>query len=77
TWGRDTFWLAFVTAYPSFPMCKWPMWDPCIPLAGSFIEHWLECLNDGSTTEEDDVVSHIWNEFCKHAALFYFLPLIS
>ncbi|KAG1853030.1 hypothetical protein F4604DRAFT_1591780 [Suillus subluteus] len=45
TWGRDTFWLAFVAAYPSFPMGKWPMWDPHIPLEGSFIEEWLQRSN--------------------------------
>ncbi|KAG2098945.1 uncharacterized protein F5147DRAFT_548334, partial [Suillus discolor] len=48
TWGRDAFWLAFVAAYPSFPMGKWPMWDPRIPLEGSFIEHWLERSNDSN-----------------------------
>ncbi|KAG1748678.1 hypothetical protein EDB19DRAFT_1630126 [Suillus lakei] len=81
TWGRDAFWLAFVAAYPSIPMGKWPMWDPRIPLEGSFIEEWLQRSNDYGADEEvptqDDVVSDIWNEFCRHAALFYPLPLIS
>ncbi|KAG1741896.1 uncharacterized protein EDB91DRAFT_1052261 [Suillus paluster] len=83
TWGRDAFWLVFIAAYPSFPMGKWLMWDPCIPLEGSFIEQWLECSNDGGNDEEevlaqDNVVSlsNIWNEFCQHTALFYPFPLV-
>jgi hypothetical protein len=62
-------------------MGKWPMWDPHIQLEGSFIEEWLQHSNDYGADEEvptqDDVVSDIWNEFCRHAALFYPLPLIS
>jgi hypothetical protein len=81
TWGCDAFWLAFVAAHLSFPMGKWPMWDPRIPLEGSFIEEWIQCSNDHGADEEvlaqDDAVSKIWNEFCKHAALFYPSPLIS
>ncbi|KAG1720087.1 hypothetical protein EDB19DRAFT_1605755, partial [Suillus lakei] len=46
TWGHDAFWLAFIAAHPSFPMGKWPMWDPRIPLEGSFIEQWLERSSD-------------------------------
>ncbi|KAG1726438.1 uncharacterized protein EDB91DRAFT_1013145, partial [Suillus paluster] len=42
TWGRDTFWLAFVAGYPFFPRGNWRMWDPRIPLEGVFIERWLE-----------------------------------
>ncbi|KAG1894189.1 uncharacterized protein F5891DRAFT_908230, partial [Suillus fuscotomentosus] len=42
SWGRDTFWLTFVTAFPSFPRGTWPMWDPRIPLEGTFIEQWLQ-----------------------------------
>ncbi|KAG1894218.1 uncharacterized protein F5891DRAFT_961900, partial [Suillus fuscotomentosus] len=80
TWGCDVFWLAFVGAYPSFPTGKWPMWDPRIPLEGSFIEQWLEHSNDSSVDEEalaqDNVVRYIWNEFCKNTELFYPLPLI-
>ncbi|KAG2047830.1 hypothetical protein BDR06DRAFT_848817, partial [Suillus hirtellus] len=41
-WGCNAFWLAFIAAYPSFLMGKWPMWDPRIPLEGSFIEEWLQ-----------------------------------
>ncbi|KAG2104654.1 uncharacterized protein F5147DRAFT_775476 [Suillus discolor] len=37
-WGRDTFWLTFIAAYPFFPRGTWPMWDPRIPLEGTFIE---------------------------------------
>jgi hypothetical protein len=80
-WGCDAFWLVFVAAHLSFLMGKWLMWDPCIPLEGSFIEEWIQCSNDHGADEEvlaqDDAVSKIWNKFCKHAALFYPSPLIS
>ncbi|KAG0693800.1 hypothetical protein DFH29DRAFT_1006929 [Suillus ampliporus] len=42
TWGRNTFWLTFIAAFPSFPRGTWPMWNPRIPLEGTFIEQWLE-----------------------------------
>ncbi|KAG1741907.1 uncharacterized protein EDB91DRAFT_1052298 [Suillus paluster] len=82
TWGRDTFWLMLVAAHPSFLMGKWPMWDPLIPLEGSFIEQWLERSSDGGADGADEealtqVVNNIWDEFCRHAALFYPLPLIA
>ncbi|KAG1737141.1 uncharacterized protein EDB91DRAFT_1237955 [Suillus paluster] len=41
TWGRDAFWLTFVAAYPLFPGGKWPMWDPRVPVEGTFIKEWL------------------------------------
>lgn len=74
-WGRDTFWLAFIGAYPSFPSENWEPWNPTIPLGGQFIEEWL-------TMDEIDggaqaTLSHIWDEFCRHVALFYPSPLIA
>jgi hypothetical protein len=82
TWGRDAFWLAFVAAYPSFPNGQWPMWDPRIPLEGEFIEQWLERSGGDSAGEDlafDEVasVSDIWDDFCKHVALFYPFSLLS
>ncbi|KAG1873403.1 hypothetical protein C8R48DRAFT_544712, partial [Suillus tomentosus] len=41
TWGRDTFWYAFVAANPDFPGGKWVFWNPRIPLEGQFIEEWV------------------------------------
>jgi hypothetical protein len=82
TWGRDAFWLAFVAAYPSFPSGQWPMWDPHIPLEGEFIEQWLE-RSGGDSAGEDSAfnealsVSDIWDDFCKHVALFYPFSLLS
>jgi hypothetical protein len=57
------------------------MWDSRVPLQGMFIEAWL----DQSGAERnwigvqgtDEVLDHIWTEFCMHAALFYPSPLIS
>ncbi|KIK36599.1 hypothetical protein CY34DRAFT_16279 [Suillus luteus UH-Slu-Lm8-n1] len=82
TWGRDTFWLAFVAAYPSFPSGQWPMWDPRIPLEGEFIEQWLaqsggDSVGEDSALNEALSVSDIWDDFCKHVALFYPLSLLS
>ncbi|KAG1905541.1 uncharacterized protein F5891DRAFT_943734 [Suillus fuscotomentosus] len=80
-WGHDVFWLAFISTYPSFPTGKWPMWDPRIPLEGSFIEQWLECSNDSSVDEEalaqDNVVRYIWNEFCIPFPLFPWPDIIA
>ncbi|KAG2063405.1 hypothetical protein BDR04DRAFT_989963, partial [Suillus decipiens] len=42
SWGCNTFWFAFVAAYPDFPSGNWLMWDARIPLQGQFIEQWLE-----------------------------------
>ncbi|THH19878.1 hypothetical protein EW146_g1396 [Bondarzewia mesenterica] len=38
SWGVEAFWVAFVAAYPSFPLGDWPRWDTRIPLRGAFIE---------------------------------------
>ncbi|KAF8259703.1 hypothetical protein EI94DRAFT_1439313, partial [Lactarius quietus] len=37
-WGAEVFWIAFITAFLSFPLGDWPLWDVRIPLAGAFIE---------------------------------------
>lgn len=37
SWGRDTFWMAFVGAHLMFPGGSWAFWDPRIPLEGTFI----------------------------------------
>jgi len=78
-WARDAFWLAFVAAHPHFPGGKWPMWDPRIPLEGTFIEQWLDRSSNISAHEESivDIRCNIWEEFYKNAALFYPYPLIS
>ncbi|KAF8417183.1 hypothetical protein L210DRAFT_3462180 [Boletus edulis BED1] len=75
TWGRDTFWLAFIGAYPSFPNERWEQWNPDIPLEGQFIEEWL--TRDGIDGSTQATLSHIWDEFCRHAALFHPSPLIA
>jgi hypothetical protein len=73
TWGRDAFWLAFIAAYPLFPRGSWPKWDSRIPLEGPFIEQWLEQSGDHTVIaqEQDSIRVDIWDEFCKHAALFF------
>ncbi|KAG1811371.1 uncharacterized protein BJ212DRAFT_1277864 [Suillus subaureus] len=72
-WGHNTFWLAFIVAYPLFPRGSWPKWDSHIPLEGSFIEQWLEQSGDHTMIEQeqDSIRVDIWDKFCKHAALFF------
>ncbi|KAI5989689.1 hypothetical protein EDD15DRAFT_2139343, partial [Pisolithus albus] len=41
TWGKDAFWLTFIGAHPRFPDGEWSVWDPRIPVEGTFIEEWL------------------------------------
>ncbi|KAI9567963.1 hypothetical protein HD554DRAFT_2097816 [Boletus coccyginus] len=41
SWGRDAFWMAFVGAHPVFPSGRWALWDPNIPMEGTFIQEWL------------------------------------
>lgn len=41
-WGLDAFWIAYTSAYPSFPRGSWPEWDSRIPIAGKFIENYLK-----------------------------------
>ncbi|KAG2150280.1 uncharacterized protein EDB93DRAFT_1084299 [Suillus bovinus] len=77
TWGHNAFWLAFVGACPDFPCSQWPMWDPRIPLEGQFIEHWLDADNLGGDQIGENLLDHIWTEFCAHAMLFHPDPLVS
>ncbi|KAG2115416.1 hypothetical protein BD769DRAFT_1363554 [Suillus cothurnatus] len=58
TWGCNTFWLVFVTVYPSFPNGQWPMWDPRIPLEGEFIKQWLE-QSGGDSAGEDSAFNEV------------------
>jgi len=82
TWGCDAFWLTFVTAYPLFPRGKWPMWDPQIPLEGSFIKEWLGQSSDIDTMKLGGkhslvaLLSDIWAKFNRHTALYHTSPLI-
>ncbi|KAG2095407.1 hypothetical protein BD769DRAFT_1369837 [Suillus cothurnatus] len=80
-WGCDIFWLAFIGTYLYFPRGKWLKWDSQVLLQGTFIEAWLDQSGaEGSwigVQGTDEVLDHIWAEFCMHAALFYPSPLIS
>ncbi|KAG0694573.1 hypothetical protein DFH29DRAFT_815197 [Suillus ampliporus] len=82
TWGRDAFWLTFVAAYPLFPRGKWRMWDPRVPVEGTFVEEWLGRSGDidvktGSNESVLALLSDIWTEFGRHTALFYPFPLVA
>ncbi|KAG1880850.1 hypothetical protein F4604DRAFT_1578553 [Suillus subluteus] len=81
TWGRDTFWLAFIGAYLHLPRGRWLKWDSRVPLQGTFIEAWLDQFGvEGNwigMRGTNEVLDHIWTEFCMHAAPFYPSPLIS
>ncbi|KAG1831460.1 hypothetical protein DFJ58DRAFT_736618 [Suillus subalutaceus] len=83
TWGCDAFWLTFVAAYPLFPRGKWPMWDPRVPLEGTFIQEWLGWSSDIDAMQLRGnhslltLLSVLWAKFNKHTALFYPFPLLA
>ncbi|KAG1908797.1 uncharacterized protein F5891DRAFT_1180361 [Suillus fuscotomentosus] len=83
TWGCDAFWLTFVAAYPLFPRGKWPMWDPRIPVEGTFIQEWLGRSNDIDAMKLEGehslvaLLNDIRAEFNRHTVLFHPLPLLA
>ncbi|KAI9572448.1 hypothetical protein HD554DRAFT_2015123, partial [Boletus coccyginus] len=68
-WGHDTFWLTFIGVYPSFLSKNWELWNPTISLGGQFIKEWLTMNEINGGTQA--TLSHIWDEFCRHVAVFY------
>ena len=76
-WGQEAFWMAFIAAYPQFPAGEWPVWNPRIPMAGSFIQSWLdENLRNRNFNGSTTLLHDIWLQFQQHLALFYRHPLI-
>lgn len=64
----------------------WPLWNPRVPLEGTFIEKWLEASGQSTTVGQETLVidlddadnlGEIWEAFRRDAALFYPYPLIS
>jgi hypothetical protein len=92
-WGREVFWIAFIAAYPLFPLGSWLMWNSKISLEGSFIQSWMDKMSvDGLEADSKDVVSlaeglsvealsiireDLWEEFRCTVSLFYPHELIS
>ena len=84
-WGVDVFWVAFIAAYPSFPLGEWPLWDTRIPMAGPFIEKQL-AANDFEETSRKAVElisedmtmkrrEELWEEFCAIVRVLYPYPI--
>ena len=84
-WGSEVFWIAFVAAFPSFPLGEWPLWDVRIPLAGAFIEkqvlpnNFEEAARQASElTSEEDLIKRreeLWEDFCKVVKVIYPFPI--
>ncbi|KAH7905870.1 hypothetical protein BJ138DRAFT_1163910 [Hygrophoropsis aurantiaca] len=59
---REFFWMAFVSAFTSFPYGQWPFWDARIPLDGEFISGWMADLDErGSAHTPATVRESTWN----------------
>ncbi|KIO07592.1 hypothetical protein M404DRAFT_135706, partial [Pisolithus tinctorius Marx 270] len=71
TWGQDTFWFAYIAAYPRFPHGRWPFWDARIPLDSPFIQDWMAQKLELVAEKPEEVLHQIWLEFHSHIALFY------
>ncbi|KAF8256789.1 hypothetical protein EI94DRAFT_1762787 [Lactarius quietus] len=83
-WGVEVFWVAFVAAFPSFPLGDWPLWDSRIPMAGQFIESKLVANDFEETTQKtveltgEDLVKRreeLWEEFCTIVQFLYPYPI--
>ncbi|KAF8257537.1 hypothetical protein EI94DRAFT_1817542 [Lactarius quietus] len=80
-WGVEVFWVAFITAFPSFPLGEWPLWDSRIPMTGPFIERQLVANDFKETTwkavkltSEDLMMKRheeLWEEFCTIVKVLY------
>jgi hypothetical protein len=73
-WGAELFWIAFVAAFPSFPLGDWPVWDARIPLAGAFIEKQIaphkfeQAVQQASERTGEDLLKlreGLWVDFYK------------
>ncbi|KAF8345692.1 hypothetical protein F5887DRAFT_1158668 [Amanita rubescens] len=68
-WGQEAFWMAFIAAFPQFPAGEWPVWNPRIPMAGSFIQSWLdENLRNRNFGGSSIPLHDIWLQFQQHIA---------
>ncbi|KAH8991021.1 hypothetical protein EDB92DRAFT_1781735, partial [Lactarius akahatsu] len=79
-WGVKVFWMAYLAAYPYFPLGEWPHWDTRIPMAGPFIESQLLARDfeeftrkAGESTSEDLMKQRdeLWEEFCTVVQVLY------
>ncbi|KAF8256942.1 hypothetical protein EI94DRAFT_1761786 [Lactarius quietus] len=83
-WGVEVFWVAFIAAFPIFPLRDWPLWDLQIPMAGPFIESKLDENNFKETTQKvveltgEDLLKRreeLWEEFCTIVQILYPYPI--
>jgi hypothetical protein len=83
-WGAEVFWIAFVAAFPSFPLGDWALWDARIPFVGTFIEKQIgpprfeEALPQAGEYAVEDLLKRreeLWDEFIKVVKIRYPFPV--
>ncbi|KAF8259397.1 hypothetical protein EI94DRAFT_1751680, partial [Lactarius quietus] len=58
-WGVEVFWVAFVAAFPIFPLGDWPLWDS----ESQWLAHSLRRREE------------LWEEFCTIVQILYPYPI--
>lgn len=71
--------MAFVAAFPSFPLGDWPVWDARISMEGNFISQWVEDIGmDLCGPQRAGVIRQaIWEELKELVADFLLIPIVS
>ncbi|KIK79497.1 hypothetical protein PAXRUDRAFT_161182 [Paxillus rubicundulus Ve08.2h10] len=62
---HEFFWMAFVTAFPSFPYGDWPNWDTRISMEGDFISYWISDISTHDHVTQEPLRTlqvFIWEE---------------
>ncbi|KAI0040148.1 hypothetical protein FA95DRAFT_1650771 [Auriscalpium vulgare] len=77
SWGVDLFWLAFIAAYPTFPLGEWPSWNRRIPFNSPFLNSRMNIGIEGSDITEAERRWTLWQDFSRQISLFYPYPLIA
>jgi hypothetical protein len=68
-YGSEAFWIAFTTAYPTFPGGEWPDWDPAIGLDGDYIQMWFQhCSTEDLPHPNLEDLANIWEYFQRAIA---------
>ncbi|KAH8993097.1 hypothetical protein EDB83DRAFT_2478248 [Lactarius deliciosus] len=73
-WGAEVFWIAFIAAFPSFPLGEWPLWDRQV-VPNDFEE---TVQRSSERTSEEDLSKRreeLWRDFCKVVKVMYPFPI--
>ena len=63
-WGSEAFWIAFTSAYPTFPGGNWPRWSPGIPMDGEYLRFWFSrTASQADERDEAEILNDAWLEF--------------